>query len=114
MDLPPSSQNTMSFLTTQAGVVGQVQLVSKSGANQFHGTAVDNVLNANRWSNNRSGIARSVSGEPRKATLGTVSPLTIWLGNAESPRDIVVWNACRDVLRFSAINFLTSGYRFGV
>jgi len=43
---------------------GQVQLISKSGTNQFHGGAVDNlhntVLNANSWSNNRNGIARSV------------------------------------------------------
>ena len=43
---------------------GQVQLVSKSGTNQFHGTAVDNlhntVLNANSWANNRNGVARSV------------------------------------------------------
>ncbi|HUI53924.1 MAG TPA: carboxypeptidase-like regulatory domain-containing protein, partial [Bryobacteraceae bacterium] len=42
---------------------GQVQLISKSGTNQFHGTAVDNlhntILNANSWSNNRQGIARS-------------------------------------------------------
>jgi len=43
---------------------GQVQLISKSGTNQYHGTAVDNlhntVFNANSWSNNRNGIARNV------------------------------------------------------
>jgi len=124
MDLPSSGQNTMSFVSTQPGVVGtnfngsrndllnitldnanvqdnfitesltvtqlyvpidriaevkvvtspvdaefgrgsgQVQLISKSGTNQYHGSAVDNlhntVLNANSWSNNRNGIARSV------------------------------------------------------
>ncbi len=124
MDLPSSGQNSMSFVSTQPGVVGtnfngarndllnitldnaniqdnfitegitttqlyvpidriaevkvvtspvdaefgrgsgQVSLVSKSGTNQFHGTAVDNlhntVLNANSWSNNRNGIGRSV------------------------------------------------------
>ena len=54
---------------------GQVQLISKSGTNQFHGTAVDNlhntVLNANSWSNNRSGIARSVTvGNDVTGTLG--------------------------------------------
>lgn len=54
---------------------GQVQLISKSGTNQFHGSAVDNlhntVLNANTWSNNRSGIARSVTvGNDVTGTLG--------------------------------------------
>ncbi len=42
---------------------GQVQLISKSGTNQFHGTGFDNIhntiLNANTWSNNRSGLPRS-------------------------------------------------------
>jgi Carboxypeptidase regulatory-like domain/TonB dependent receptor len=42
---------------------GQVQLISKSGTNQFHGTGFDNLhntdLNANTWSNNRNGLPRS-------------------------------------------------------
>ncbi len=43
---------------------GQVQLISRSGTNKFHGSAYDFAhntdLNANTWSNNRSGIARNV------------------------------------------------------
>jgi len=43
---------------------GQVQLVSRSGTNKFHGSAYDFAhntdLNANTWANNRSGVARSV------------------------------------------------------
>ncbi len=43
---------------------GQVQLISKSGTNKFHGSLFDNihntVLNANSWSNNRNGNARNV------------------------------------------------------
>jgi hypothetical protein len=43
---------------------GQVQLVSRSGTNRFHGSVYDFAhntdLNANTWSNNRNGIARSV------------------------------------------------------
>jgi len=42
---------------------GQVQLISKSGTNQFHGTGFDDIhntkLNANTWSNNRNGLPRS-------------------------------------------------------
>ena len=42
---------------------GQVQLISKSGTNQFHGTGFDNihnsVFNANTWSNNRNSLPRS-------------------------------------------------------
>ena len=42
---------------------GQVQLISKSGTNQFHGSAFDNIhntdLNANSWSNNRNSLSRS-------------------------------------------------------
>jgi hypothetical protein len=54
---------------------GQVQLISKSGTNQYHGSALDNlhntVLNANSWSNNRNGIARSfVVGNDVTGTLG--------------------------------------------
>jgi len=44
---------------------GQVQLISKSGTNQFHGTGFDNIhntiLNANSWSNNRNGLPRSTT-----------------------------------------------------
>ena len=44
---------------------GQVQLISKSGTNQFHGSAFDNihntVLNANSWANNRNGTRRGVT-----------------------------------------------------
>ena len=43
---------------------GQVQLISRSGTNKFHGSAYDFLhntdLNANTWSNNRSGVARNV------------------------------------------------------
>jgi hypothetical protein len=43
---------------------GQVQLISRSGTNKFHGSAYDfmhnTALNANTWSNNRSGVARNV------------------------------------------------------
>jgi hypothetical protein len=43
---------------------GQVVLISRSGTNRFHGSAYDFAhntdLNANTWSNNRSGIARNV------------------------------------------------------
>jgi hypothetical protein len=43
---------------------GQVVLISRSGTNKFHGSAYDFAhntdLNANTWSNNRSGIARNV------------------------------------------------------
>ncbi len=43
---------------------GQVQLISRSGTNRFHGSAYDFLhntdLNANSWSNNRTGLARSV------------------------------------------------------
>lgn len=43
---------------------GQVQLISRSGTNKFHGSAYDFAhntdLNADSWSNNRSGIPRSV------------------------------------------------------
>jgi hypothetical protein len=43
---------------------GQVQLISRSGTNKFHGSAYDFLhntdLNANTWSNNRTGLARSV------------------------------------------------------
>jgi hypothetical protein len=43
---------------------GQVQLISPSGTNKFHGSAYDFMhntsLNANTWSNNRSGVARNV------------------------------------------------------
>jgi hypothetical protein len=42
---------------------GQVQLISKSGTNKFHGSGFDNIhntdLNANSWSNNRNGLSRS-------------------------------------------------------
>jgi len=42
---------------------GQVQLISKSGTNQFHGSGFDNIhntdLNANSWSNNRNGLKRN-------------------------------------------------------
>jgi len=42
---------------------GQVQLISRSGTNQFHGTGFDNIhntiLNANTWSNNRNSLPRS-------------------------------------------------------
>ena len=42
---------------------GQVQLISKSGTNAFHGTGFDNIhntdLNANTWSNNRNGVKRN-------------------------------------------------------
>ncbi len=43
---------------------GQVQLISRSGTNKFHGSAYDFLhntdLNANSWANNRSGVARNV------------------------------------------------------
>jgi hypothetical protein len=46
---------------------GQVQLVSRSGTNQFHGSVYDFAhntdLNANSWSNNRNGIPRGVEVE---------------------------------------------------
>jgi hypothetical protein len=46
---------------------GQVQLVSRSGTNQYHGSAYDFAhntdLNANSWANNRNGIPRSVEVE---------------------------------------------------
>lgn len=41
---------------------GQVQLISKSGTNQYHGSGFDNIhntdLNANTWSNNRNSLPR--------------------------------------------------------
>ena len=44
---------------------GQVQLVSRSGTNQFHGSVYDFLhnsdLNANSWANNRNGVPRSVA-----------------------------------------------------
>ena len=44
---------------------GQVQLVSRSGTNQFHGSGYDFLhntdFNANTWSNNRNGLPRSVA-----------------------------------------------------
>jgi hypothetical protein len=46
---------------------GQVQLVSRSGTNQYHGSAYDFAhntdLNANSWANNRNGVPRSVEVE---------------------------------------------------
>src|SRR5580658_7434994 len=46
---------------------GQVQLVSRSGTNQFHGSGWDFLhntdLNANSWANNRNGIPRGVQVE---------------------------------------------------
>jgi hypothetical protein len=46
---------------------GQVQLVSRSGTNQYHGSAYDFAhntdLNANSWANNRNDIKRSVEVE---------------------------------------------------
>jgi len=46
---------------------GQVALVSRSGTNQFHGSAYDFAhntdLNANSWANNRNGIPRGVEVE---------------------------------------------------
>ena len=46
---------------------GQVQLVSRSGTNQYHGSAYDFIhntdLNANSWSSNRSGVKRQVEVE---------------------------------------------------
>jgi len=46
---------------------GQVQLVSRSGTNQFHGSAYDFAhntdLNANSWANNRNGVPRGVQVE---------------------------------------------------
>jgi len=43
---------------------GQVQLISRSGTNHFHGSVYDfahnTALNANTWANNRSGVARNV------------------------------------------------------
>ena len=58
---------------------GQVQLVSRSGTNKFHGSAYDFAhntdLNANTWANNRSGIARSVQVlEPGRRTRGWADP----------------------------------------
>jgi hypothetical protein len=42
---------------------GQIQLISKSGTNQYHGTGFDNIhntlLNANTWSNNRNSLPRT-------------------------------------------------------
>jgi hypothetical protein len=42
---------------------GQVQLISKSGTNKFHGSGFDDIhntdLNANSWSNNRNSLPRS-------------------------------------------------------
>ncbi len=42
---------------------GQVQLISKSGTNKFHGSLFDNIhntdLNANSWANNRNGTKRN-------------------------------------------------------
>ncbi len=42
---------------------GQVQLISKSGTNQYHGSGFDNIhntdLNANSWANNRNGVKRN-------------------------------------------------------
>lgn len=50
-----------------AGGSGQVQLITRSGTNQFHGAAYDYVhntdLNANSWGNNRTGTARSILNE---------------------------------------------------
>jgi hypothetical protein len=44
---------------------GQIQLISKSGTNQFHGTGFDNIhntlLNANTWANNRNSLPRSTA-----------------------------------------------------
>ena len=46
------------------GGSGQVQLISRSGTNKYHGSVYDFAhntdLNANTWANNRSGIARNV------------------------------------------------------
>jgi hypothetical protein len=46
---------------------GQVQLVSRSGTNQYHGSAYDFAhntdLNANSWANNRNDVPRSVEVE---------------------------------------------------
>jgi Carboxypeptidase regulatory-like domain/TonB dependent receptor len=44
---------------------GQIQLISKSGTNQFHGTGFDNIhntlLNANTWANNRNSLPRTTA-----------------------------------------------------
>ena len=44
---------------------GQVQLISKSGTNKFHGALFDNLhntdLNANSWANNRNGVRRNTT-----------------------------------------------------
>src|SRR5262249_49177138 len=43
---------------------GQVQLISRSGTNNFHGRVYDfgpnAAVNANTWANNRSGVSRNV------------------------------------------------------
>jgi len=44
---------------------GQVQLVSRSGTNRYHGSVFDTihntVLNANSWANNRNGVNRNIT-----------------------------------------------------
>jgi hypothetical protein len=50
-----------------SGGSGQIQLISRSGTNQFHGAAYDYLhntdLNANSWANNRAGTARNILNE---------------------------------------------------
>ncbi len=50
-----------------SGGSGQIQLISRSGTNQFHGAAYDynhnTVLNANTWAANRAGTPRNILNE---------------------------------------------------
>jgi hypothetical protein len=69
--LPVPLDSVQEFRTTVAGqgadqgrsAGGQVALVTKSGSNQFHGSAYEYMRNtltaANNWFSNRSGLARS-------------------------------------------------------
>jgi hypothetical protein len=91
---------------------GQVSLVTKSGSNQFHGSAYeykrDNATSANEWFNIRSGIPVSkLQRDQYGASLGgpIVKDRVFFFGNVEQRKD----DSARSVLRRVASDTLRQG-----